>query len=140
MVRVFVSSVQKELDAPVLIPMYVESRLNDRQKRIMMQGHIQCSVSTARVIDSLTLSRALPGEILHCSWAWLTERVGRGLGRYVSACGKNESTDNRPMFIQNRPIGRHAGIDKIKDGPPARTMAHAGTAIKKNLEVLGYGE
>jgi hypothetical protein len=70
-----------------------------------------------------------------------------------------QSTDNRPTFATNRPIGRNRPangvIKKMAElsamlykkfaeadqfDLPAEASAQAGATIKRNLEVLGYGK
>jgi hypothetical protein len=70
-----------------------------------------------------------------------------------------QSTDNRPKFATNRPIGRKGPanglIKKMAElsatlyeqfseadqlDLPAEASVQAGATIKRNLEVLGYGE
>ena len=60
-----------------------------------------------------------------------------------------QSTDNRPMFATNRPIGRkgpaNGVIKKMAELSATlyKQLAEANqleASIEKNLEVLGYGE
>ena len=84
-------------DVQGLIPPSVESRLNDRQKQIMVQVQTHGSVSTAWVIDNMKVVKdTARRDFALLLDLGLIERIGRGRGvRYVPARRQNESTDNR---------------------------------------------